>query len=371
VTVPAEGPLPTHDRRSTPTSTGGGRGQSWGGKVLLACGATLVAILLLEGAARALRPPREGVIPHGIGRFDPVLGWSLQPSSHGVSSRTGYPIEYRINSKGLRDDETAYEKPAGRFRIVLLGDSRTFGFGVPIHKHFSTLLERYFKDLEVINMGVGGFGVDQELLCLRTEGLRYQPDLVMAYVAHYGNHRHMYATRWGKEKPRFLRRDGRLILENSPVPLPKPRHGTLRGLWQWALDHSRTLQIVHSRLVRPEPQEAGQDAKNMEDAAFRQELYALGEELVGAMHDEAATRGIPFVLVTHIEELHRAMHERKVHSLDVSRPLANPAFALPHGLQHINESGNGVLAWEIARYLESSGLIPARHLRADIERQMY
>jgi hypothetical protein len=73
-----------------------------------------------------------------------MLGWSLRPFSHGTSNRTGYDIEYRINSKGLRDEETTYEKPEGSFRIVLLGDSRTFGFGVPIEKHFSTLLEGYF-----------------------------------------------------------------------------------------------------------------------------------------------------------------------------------------------------------------------------------
>lgn len=46
-----------------------------------------------------------------------------------TSKRTGYEIEYLINSKGLRDSETTYEKPEGIFRIVLVGDSHTFGYG--------------------------------------------------------------------------------------------------------------------------------------------------------------------------------------------------------------------------------------------------
>jgi hypothetical protein len=102
----------------------------------------LLGLLSLEGATRLFLSDQnpEPVIPRGIGRFNEMLGWSLKPRAEGISNRTGYEITYRINSKGLRDDETTYEKPEGTFRIVLLGDSRTFGYGVPIEKHFSTLL---------------------------------------------------------------------------------------------------------------------------------------------------------------------------------------------------------------------------------------
>jgi hypothetical protein len=114
------------------------------------------------------------VVPSKVGRFDPNLGWSLEPGSRAVSHRIG-EIEYRVNSKGLRDDEHAYEKPAGKKRIVIVGDSRTFGFGAPIEKHFTRLLEGYCNDTEVINLGVSGFGVDQELLFLQGEGMNTSP----------------------------------------------------------------------------------------------------------------------------------------------------------------------------------------------------
>ncbi len=145
------------------------------GKTALYLGFTLLTCyLFLEVAVRILVPSVkvEAAVPGSVGQFDEMLGWSLKPLAQASSSRTGYSISYKINSKGLRDDEASYKKPADTFRIVLIGDSRSFGFGVPIEKHFSTILEGYFKNVEVINLGVGGYGVDQELLSLRLNSSR-------------------------------------------------------------------------------------------------------------------------------------------------------------------------------------------------------
>ena len=81
---------------------------------------------------KAITHGPDPAVPSVIGRRDDQLGWALIPNAVGESTRTGYKIEYRINSKGLRDAETPYDKSPGTYRIVLLGDSRTFGFGVPI-----------------------------------------------------------------------------------------------------------------------------------------------------------------------------------------------------------------------------------------------
>lgn len=153
-------------------------------KIALIFVIVLIGVLTLEDASRlflsdkTLRP----AVPTGTTHFDERLGWTKIPLSHGVSNRTGYPIEYRINSKGLRESETTYKIPDDVFRIVLIGDSFTFGWGVPIEKHFPTLLEEQIKNIEVINMGAEAYGIDQELLFLRPEGFRYETDLVIAYV---------------------------------------------------------------------------------------------------------------------------------------------------------------------------------------------
>ncbi|MBM4459436.1 MAG: hypothetical protein FJ011_17040 [Chloroflexi bacterium] len=333
---------------------------------------TLVGLLLLELAARWLiaRNMPEPAVPASIGQFDSRLGWSLKPLAHAISRRTGQPVEYRINSQGLRGPETTYEKPAGVFRIVLLGDSRTFGFGVPIAQHYSTLLAGYFDKVEVINLGTSGYGVDQELLFLEYEGFRYRPDLVIAYVAHYSNQRHMYTERFGKQKPRFVLKDGKLTLTNSPVPSPaadaQPASAP-KQIHRWLADQSVLYRIIVAgalQAIRPTaPPASSAPGEEMSETpeAFVREMLELGAAIVFEMHDASARRGAQFVLVTQIPELHDAALRRSLPSLDVTSALANRAFDLPDDLGHINEAGNGALAWEIAAFLVRERLIPAAH----------
>ncbi len=319
---------------------------------------------------------KEPAVPRHLKVFDERYGWSLMPNEVATSWRTGEPVEYRINSIGARDDETPYDKPEGTFRIVLLGDSRSFGNGVPIEKHFSSLLEGYFEDVEVINLGVGGFGVDQELLRLRLEGLRYQPDLVLAYVAHYSDHRHMHTERWGRQKPRFVMDEsGDLVLINSPVP--SPFEGGNR-LHEWLDDHVATYSFVSRWVVlarkglgfetgeiETQRDQRAQDSRNLKDRAYRRELQNLGARIVQEMDATARAHGAEFVLVTGVGKLHRRMLKRGIHSLDVREALDNPGFPLPDGLAHLNRAGNGALTWEIARFLKQNRLVPERHWRGE------
>jgi hypothetical protein len=346
-------------------------------KLLYVAVALLAVLVLVELAYRWIDGRRE-VVPRRLGRYDRSLGWSLEPGANASSSVTGQRIDYRINSKGLRDDETPYEKPPGVYRIVLLGDSRTFGYGVPIEKHFSKYLEGYFDRVEVINMGVSGYGVDQELISLRSEGFRYQPDLVIAYVAHFGNHRHMHSNLWGKHKPYFVLQDGELVLKNNPVPGEYEGLSLLRKIDVYLVNHSplyRDLSpIAVSLLKRGSLRPTAYGAKTMkekdlEDPTFEQRMYELAEAILGRIGRESVKHGARFLLVTEIERLRQECAQLGLTTLDVYEPLRNPAFQLPHGLQHINEAGNGVLAWELAKFLRESGIVPQIHWKTETERQ--
>ncbi len=337
-------------------------------KILFVCIVIFLIVLFVESITRLFMLTMQdgSVVPENIGQYDPMLGWSLKPSSSGISNRTGTTIEYRINSKGLRDDETSYEKPKGVFRIVLLGDSHTFGFGVPIEKHFSTLLEGYFEDVEIINMGVSGFGVDQELLYLRSEGVKYAPDLIIAYVPHYGNHRHMHVERWGKKKPRFILRNGKLFLTNSPVKvnnikspviLRKMHYKMIKISKVYDMFYNRLKQILTPRLSSNRQKQL--DKINLKNKGFRKHLFKLGERLIYAMHEESLNHKATFVLVTHMPELYKASLKKRLYVLNVFNALSNKKFKLPDNLKHTNECGNGVLAWEIAQFLKKNKLLPS------------
>jgi len=329
-----------------------------GRHILFGLAILLIVIVCLEGITRLwakyviANPP--AVVPATLGQFDRQLGWSLKPLSRATSERTGYRIEYKINSKGLRDDETTYEKPSSIFRIVIVGDSHTFGYGVPIEKHFSKLIESYLEGVEVINMGVNAFGLDQMLLYLKSEGFRYQPDLVVAYVPHYADHRHMYRERYGKQKPRFRLENGRLMLINSPVPAPsnvsKPSARINDLVTKYSLFYRKISDVLSSPVAS---NETGRDQNKTSD--FMKALFELGEVLVREMRQESLKHGAHFVLVTKMKELHKFCQTEGILSLDVSNALSNRRFALPENLGHMNEAGNGALAWEIARFLQSKG----------------
>jgi hypothetical protein len=306
------------------------------------------------------------VVPAEIGEFDAYLGWKLKPNAIEKSSRTGYSIEYRINSKGLRDDETTYDKPDSIYRIVLLGDSRTFGYGVPIEKHFSQTLEGFFRNVEIINMGVSGYGLDQLLIYLRSEGFKYDPDMVILYVAHYGDHRHMHTQRFGKQKPRFKLVDGELILTNSPIK--KPEQSILKKINGWFRDRSVAYDIFYNGIktllsgtqLDAEVQQ-DLDKKNFENESFRKELYELGEALVLQIAKETRDYGATFVLVNQIDSLHSACIRNNIYALKVFKPMSNRKFSLKDDLGHFNEAGSGVLSWEIEKFLEENNLMPLKY----------
>lgn len=149
----------------------------------------------------------------------------------------------RINAQGFRADrEYALEPPPGVLRVVAVGDSFTFGNGVHVHEAWPAVLERRLG-AEVINLGVAGYGVDQQLLTLESRGLRFQPDVVLLGLHIPDIFRNTNTIHNGVGKPRFrLGPEGALTLTNVPVPppgsppptLPRPRPLDRLRLWQMA-----------------------------------------------------------------------------------------------------------------------------------------
>ena len=97
-------------------------------------------------------------------------------------------VNVKINSVGMRDYEYPFEKNESTSRILVLGDSQTFGWGVPFDETYPKVLNRMLnsivptpqvKEYEVINLGVGNYNTAQELLLLKHVGLNFQPDIVI------------------------------------------------------------------------------------------------------------------------------------------------------------------------------------------------
>ncbi len=119
-------------------------------------------------------------------REDPLLPFGLIPGR--------YPIVHggvvSINSLGYRGAEFAPAKPPETLRILFVGDSFTFGYGVDddqtLPRQVEAILRPQFPTIEVINAGFHGYAPIHYELYLRTEGYALDPDLIVP-VLYGGN----------------------------------------------------------------------------------------------------------------------------------------------------------------------------------------
>jgi Family of unknown function (DUF5989) len=119
-----------------------------------------------------------------INRFDKDLGWVKTPNSTAHRKTGEYDVTFTINSLGLRDDEmSSPKKPAGVYRVLVLGDSFVQGYTVDRENLFVDILERWWqaegRKIDVINGGTEGYSTDQEVLWFQLYGRDFQPDLVV------------------------------------------------------------------------------------------------------------------------------------------------------------------------------------------------
>jgi hypothetical protein len=121
--------------------------------------------------------------------YDAERGWGLRPGAIGHYDREG-DSWVRINADGFRGPPRVREKPSGVFRVVVIGDSYAEAVEVPYEKTFSAVIERQLADcpalkgkrVEVLDLGVSGYGTAQELITLKKEAWAYSPDAVVMAV---------------------------------------------------------------------------------------------------------------------------------------------------------------------------------------------
>jgi hypothetical protein len=167
-------------------------------------------------------------ITYAFDMYDATKGWMTKPGLR--DQRVFVDRLLNTNDKGLRGRrEYSYSKPAGMRRVLVLGDSFTFGEEVSDTETYPHYLQTKFSELEVINMGVHGYGHDQMLILLEEEGVKYTPDVVILGFIAGDMHRNMLQFR-DYAKPRFvLDGDAGLKLVGSPVPRPEE---VMK--WDWA-----------------------------------------------------------------------------------------------------------------------------------------
>jgi len=145
--------------------------------LLFFVGAAEIAVRLLHLAPEVTRieihTPWAAFVPSD----DPILLYEPKPGAGDV------------NDYGARDFPFEVTKPAGTFRIVVLGDSIAFGYcndheALAIKDTFPKVLERSLRErlgprIQVLNLSVSGYDTVQEAEMLARKGIPLAPDLVV------------------------------------------------------------------------------------------------------------------------------------------------------------------------------------------------
>jgi len=113
---------------------------------------------------------------------DPDVGRVLQP---GLVDRPNGSFRVSSNARGVREEEWAVPKPAGRVRVVVLGDSFVFGNGIQPEDRLARFLEEALVErgrvagVECLSLGMAAWNLHAECAFLRRQLSDLDPDLVV------------------------------------------------------------------------------------------------------------------------------------------------------------------------------------------------
>jgi len=166
--------------------------------------------------------------------YDPTLGWIVKPN---LNSLDGL---YDTSPDGIRTSKTGsrFTRERNNCRIVLVGDSHTFGEELRLEDTWGYSLQWHLPECEILNFGVGGYSVGQMYLRYLRDVRPWHPTIVLFALSSntagrtmgvYGLTRLFPGIPWAQ--PRFLLRDG----DPTPINIPLPSLQEIEGR-QWISD---------------------------------------------------------------------------------------------------------------------------------------
>jgi hypothetical protein len=171
-------------------------------------------------------------------QYDPELGWFPRPNTRDrLQASRVFSVVH--NREGFRGPEPiASNKPA----IAFLGDSFVWGYDVDAAERFTDKLQAKHPEWAVYNLGVSGYGTDQEYLLLQRHFDTYKPKVVFLLFCEENDYQDNCSNvRYGGYyKPYCIVEGKRMRLQGVPVP---------RGERVWMADHPRLARSFVVRLV--------------------------------------------------------------------------------------------------------------------------
>ena len=263
-------------------------------------------------------------------RHDVKLGWfPIENSKLSYTSSRSISIEH--NSRGFRDAEHLVE---AKRRIVFLGDSFVWGYDVEKPERFTEKLSKKLPDWLVYNLGVCGYGTDQEYLLLEQHYDFYRPNIVFLVFCINDNADNSCNKRYhGYYKPYIIVNEGNLEIRGTPVPKQEnyyfQNHNTL-AQFHWF----RIFAKVYFKFTSP-------PLLKLKDPTY---------EILSHMQEFVHSRGGLFLVGLHKQhsELEKYLKGKKIPYVDLSEA---GSYTYPDHGKHWTPEGHTLVSEKIYEFL--------------------
>ena len=192
----------------------------------------------------------------GIVEFDPDLIWRLKPRLSGTLA---------TNELGFRD---ATYKQNADYKILLLGDSVSWGDGVDMQQSYPFLLEEMLnknypgKIFEIINTGVPGYSTFQQLIYLKKYGIKLKPDIII----------HQFCLNDVVQRFNVLYEYG-----GDNIFLGIDTRNSIQGFQGWMINKSRAYEWIIRYLINFQKNKQEYAVKNLSKDELSPELLEAWE----------------------------------------------------------------------------------------------
>ncbi len=274
----------------------------------------------------------------------------VEPANGALVSKphkeTGGSFRVSTDQNGLRAPLHTEQKPAGAFRVMTLGCSTTFGWGVDDADSYPAQLETILNaeghPVEVINGGQPGYSSFQGLWLWERALQKYAPDVVIFGYLVQDSRTVAYSDR------------SQAVLQGNADFLKSSLLHQIKGYLfvKELVDTWRSEQKEHGDTPRIPPEEYVENIRTFkglaEGVGARFVLFGFPLERSGY------TEGHRTILHAAAEELGVPIHDPQP---EMERRTASETLYFPQDRGHANAAGNKVIAQGMAQFLVSSGLV--------------
>jgi len=150
--------------------------------------------------------------------YDEEVGWINLPNLY-IADMYGPDVSLTTNSQRFRNrDEFTQKVPPDKVRLICSGDSYTLGYGVDDDHTWCRWLTVLDERLQTVNLGQGGYGVDQAYLWYQRNRNKLEHNVhIFAFIT--GDFTRMKTDKFlGYGKPYLIVQDEELVQVNRPIP---------------------------------------------------------------------------------------------------------------------------------------------------------